>query len=256
LLREPELVEQIVKDLVYTSHVPVSVKIRVLEEGIDATVDFAKRMQDCGVSMLTLHGRTVKQNKQMCGASDWNAIKRVKDALEVPVVGNGGVETTLDALKLMEFTGCDAVMSSEALLENPAIFHPKHIAQAQLVLTGGKGINSNEEEEESIQEHAAKQLSFAFEYMELVSLYPPVQGQTSVKGHLFKMLHRLLSVHPDLRSTLALAKSKNWSDIMIMLEELCKRYSIEHEANSYKCFPSSSSSLSVLGKNSYYRRYR
>eukprot|EP00613_Pedinella_sp_CCMP2098_P040752 CAMPEP_0171799304 /NCGR_PEP_ID=MMETSP0991-20121206/71047_1 /TAXON_ID=483369 /ORGANISM="non described non described, Strain CCMP2098" /LENGTH=354 /DNA_ID=CAMNT_0012410683 /DNA_START=281 /DNA_END=1344 /DNA_ORIENTATION=- len=131
LLREPLLVEALVKGMVANLTVPVTVKMRVLEEGPDATIEFAKMIEACGASMLTLHGRTLKQNKNYCGSTDMDTIRRVNAALAIPVVANGGVETTLDALRILRFTGCAAVMSSEALLENPALFCPKAVAVAQ-----------------------------------------------------------------------------------------------------------------------------
>lgn len=69
-----------------------------------------------------MHGRTVRQAKTTQGVANWDIIGKVKNAVSIPVVANGGVETLRDAQQLLEATGADAVMSSEALLEDPALF--------------------------------------------------------------------------------------------------------------------------------------
>lgn len=69
-----------------------------------------------------VHGRTVSSKKTTQGAANWDIIRKVKDAVSIPVVANGGIETGADAERLLEETGADAVMSSEGLLENPALF--------------------------------------------------------------------------------------------------------------------------------------
>lgn len=71
---------------------------------------------------MPVHGRTARQNKTAQGAANWDIIAKVKRAVSIPVVANGGVETRLDAERLLEATGADAVMSSEGLLEDPALF--------------------------------------------------------------------------------------------------------------------------------------
>lgn len=69
-----------------------------------------------------VHGRTLMAKKTTQGAPNWDIIRKVKDAVSIPVVANGGIETGADAERLLEETGADAVMSSEGLLENPALF--------------------------------------------------------------------------------------------------------------------------------------
>lgn len=69
-----------------------------------------------------VHGRTVSSKKTIQGAANWDIIRKVKNAVSIPVVANGGVETGADAERLLEETGADAVMSSEGLLEDPGLF--------------------------------------------------------------------------------------------------------------------------------------
>lgn len=72
--------------------------------------------------MPTVHGRTARQAKTTQGVANWDIIAKVKSTLAIPVVANGGVETRADAIRLLEATGADAVMSSEGLLEDPSLF--------------------------------------------------------------------------------------------------------------------------------------
>lgn len=69
-----------------------------------------------------MHGRTVRQAKTAQGVANWDIIGKVKRAVSIPVIANGGVETRADAERLLEATGADAVMSSEGLLEDPSLF--------------------------------------------------------------------------------------------------------------------------------------
>lgn len=73
-------------------------------------------------STYLVHGRTISSKKTTQGVANWDIIRKVKDAVSIPVVANGGVETGADAERLLEETGADAVMSSEGLLENPGLF--------------------------------------------------------------------------------------------------------------------------------------
>ena len=66
--------------------------MRVLEKGAHATIQFAQKMEAAGVKLLTIHGRTAKQNKQFSGAADWDIIKLVNENVNIPVIANGGIE--------------------------------------------------------------------------------------------------------------------------------------------------------------------
>lgn len=83
-------------------------------------------------SSLEVHGRTVSSQKTKQGAANWDIIRKVKEVLDIPVVANGGIETGADAERLLEETGADAVMSSEGLLENPALFDSDLIPMEEL----------------------------------------------------------------------------------------------------------------------------
>ena len=77
--------------------------------------------------MLVVHGRTREHKKQDTGKANWYMIKRVKESLKIPVIANGGIANYEDCIKCLEYTGCDGVMSSEAILEYPALFDPQPI---------------------------------------------------------------------------------------------------------------------------------
>jgi tRNA-dihydrouridine synthase len=79
-------------------------------------------MEESGCNMLVLHGRTREHKKNDIKAANWYMIKRVKEALNIPVIANGGLATYDDCMKCLEYTGCDGVMSSESILEYPALF--------------------------------------------------------------------------------------------------------------------------------------
>ncbi len=114
------MVEKLAKNL----KVPVTCKIRILPKEED-TMKLVRTIVDAGCSLLTVHGRTKEQNKQKVGKCDWEMIKKIKNSVNIPVFANGGIWNYEDAIKCLEYTGVDGVMSSESLLENPALFSGK-----------------------------------------------------------------------------------------------------------------------------------
>ncbi|SHF07428.1 tRNA dihydrouridine synthase DusB [Caloramator proteoclasticus] len=121
LMKEPELAKRIVKKVVEKSKKPVTVKIRKgWDENSVNAVEFAKMLEDCGVSAIAIHGRTRSQMYE--GKADWDIIKKVKESVNIPVIGNGDVVTCQDAKRLLEHTNCDAIMIGRGALGNPWIF--------------------------------------------------------------------------------------------------------------------------------------
>jgi len=118
LLKDPILAEKIVQSVVKAVSVPVSVKVRAgWDYSLFAAPDLARRFQDAGVKMLTLHARFARQGFE--GEADWDLIKRLRESVTVPLVGNGDVKTPEDAVKMMRETGCDGVMVGRAAISNP-----------------------------------------------------------------------------------------------------------------------------------------
>lgn len=121
LLRHPEKIAAIVEGVVKRVSVPVSVKIRLgWDENSINFLEIGKLAQDLGASMVTLHARTREQ--QYSGHADWNAIAALKQALSIPVIGNGDVCSVADAQRMMDETGCDAIMVGRAGITNPWLF--------------------------------------------------------------------------------------------------------------------------------------
>ncbi|MBP0003081.1 MAG: tRNA dihydrouridine synthase DusB [Cyanobacteria bacterium SBC] len=118
LLREPEVAESIVKAVANAVDVPVTVKTRIGWSDDEINIlDFARRMQDAGAQMLTLHGRTRKQG--YTGTARWDWIRRVKEILDVPVIANGDITSVESAVRCLEETGADGVMCSRGTLGYP-----------------------------------------------------------------------------------------------------------------------------------------
>ncbi|MBD2343084.1 tRNA dihydrouridine synthase DusB [Anabaena subtropica] len=118
LLRQPEVAEAIVREVVKAVNVPVTVKTRIGWNDREITIlDFAKRMEDAGAQMITVHGRTRAQGYN--GNARWEWIARVKEILSIPVIGNGDIFSVESAVKCLEQTGADGVMCSRGTLGYP-----------------------------------------------------------------------------------------------------------------------------------------
>lgn len=118
LLKNPEKIKEIVSRVVAAVDIPVTVKIRSGwdEEHINA-VEVAKACESAGASAIAVHARTRSQGYS--GHADWNIIKQVKESVSIPVIGNGDVTSCFLAKKMLDETGCDAVMIGRGLLGNP-----------------------------------------------------------------------------------------------------------------------------------------
>ena len=121
LLKDPELLVRIVKSVSSAISKPLTVKVRIGFEKFPVDiVEIAKRVEDAGAAAIAVHGRTREQ--YYSGTADWDAIRRVKDAVSIPVIGNGDVDSPKKAEALIRETGCDAVMIGRATRGNPWIF--------------------------------------------------------------------------------------------------------------------------------------
>ena len=121
LLRDPRRIGEIVRVISHGIRKPVTAKVRIGIQGADTDVtEIAKRIEDAGAAAIAVHGRTREQ--YYAGRADWEAIARVKEAVQIPVIGNGDVDSPEAAERMRKETGCDMIMVGRAARGNPWLF--------------------------------------------------------------------------------------------------------------------------------------
>lgn len=160
LMKNPKLVEQILTSMVNSVKKPVTVKIR---KGFDDShvnaVEIAKIAEACGVAAIAVHGRTREQ--YYSGRADWEIIRKVKEAVKIPIIGNGDVDSPQKAKALLDETGCDGVMIGRGAQGNPWIFREtiKYLQTGELPPKP-----TNEEKRELVRRHALMEVECKGEY--------------------------------------------------------------------------------------------
>ncbi|KAI0567165.1 tRNA dihydrouridine synthase Dus1p [Gracilaria domingensis] len=178
LMDQLQLVREIVSKAAAELDVPVWVKIRVFDD-LQQTLDYATMLERAGASLIAVHGRTREQKGRDCPPADWDKIRAVVKAVNVPVIANGNVRTIEDAERAIEYTGAQGVMSAYALLNYPAVF-----ARAVTV----------------------SRMQLANEYLQLAEKYSTPHRM--VRLHLFKLFRSRLDANMDLNE--AVAKCRNY----------------------------------------------
>lgn len=179
LLKDPEKIVRIVKAVSSAISKPVTVKLRIGFENVPVDiVDIARRIEDAGAKAIAIHGRTRQQ--YYSGKADWDTIRRVKEAVSIPVIGNGDVDSPMKAEAMIKETGCDAVMVGRAVRGNPWIFRElnHYFATGELLERP-----SVEEIREMILRHARAQIDLKGEFTGIREMRKHVAWYTSGMRH-------------------------------------------------------------------------
>ena len=176
LLLNLDLAEEIVKEVVENVNKPVTVKMRKGWNNSNiVAVEAAKRFEKAGASAITIHGRT--REEYYSGSCDLEIIKRVKEAVSIPVIGNGDIKDVSSAIKMFEYTGVDGIMIGRATLGNPWIFRE--------IIEGLKNEDKNysiqilnQERLETILEHINLEIEEIGEYVAIREMRKHISGYT------------------------------------------------------------------------------
>jgi tRNA-dihydrouridine synthase B len=169
LLRDPARAQRIAASVAKAVDVPVTVKIRSgWDSGSINLVEIAGRCEDAGAAAVVLHARTAAQ--KMRGKADWSRIAELKESLGIPVIGNGDATSIADARRMIEQTGCDAVMIGRAALRDPGLFE----AESKRREADFKGIE--------------ERVALALEHLRLAREYIQSESARHLRGHLMYMV--------------------------------------------------------------------
>jgi tRNA-dihydrouridine synthase len=187
LLEQPEVLLGLVRELSRVLTVPLSVKVRILLDGVEESLQFYKQLEQAGASMITIHGRTRLQKGLNTGRADWECIRRAVQLLDIPVLANGSMRNLDDVRECIQYTGAAGVMVSEALLEYPALFTETNVKSTNYMRVG------------------PGRLQLAQEYLDLARQYPPEKGGQGrgvrcLRMHLHRILHADLQQHTKIRT--------------------------------------------------------
>jgi len=183
LLEDPDHFYRVVKVCVDSSVYPVSVKIRLgLTEDTINVIENACAAQDAGAILLTLHARTASQKYR--GQARWEYIGRVKEALRIPVCGNGDIRSPEDAVRMITETGCDAVMIGRAAIGN-----------LWLIKESVRALECYPHQPEMVVPTVEQRVACALEHLHMItSLKGEIRGVREVKRHIHRYLRGVPSV--------------------------------------------------------------
>ena len=190
LMKNPKLAGEIIAATVKAIRKPVTVKIRAgFDERHINAVEIAKIAEDAGAAAIAVHGRTREQFYS--GRADWEIIARVKEAVRIPVIGNGDVTDGESAVAMFKQTGCDGVMVGRAARGNPWIFR-----EINTYLENGSVIPRPEPvmRKEMMLRHAALQLAYKGEYTGIREMRKHVSWYTAGEPHSAKLRQQVNTI--------------------------------------------------------------
>ena len=183
LLKDPDLVERLVREVSQALNTPFTVKLRLgISDNHKNYLEVARRCVRAGAVAVALHARTTRQGYS--GEADWQAIKALKEALDVPVIGNGDVFSPEDAVRMLEVTGCDYVMVGRGARNNPFLFEQAN----ELLATGSYQEVTAEKKFLLFEEYVSLALRFKLDYPRIkshaMSLTKGIRGANKLRAKL------------------------------------------------------------------------
>ncbi|KAI8434927.1 hypothetical protein MSG28_003400 [Choristoneura fumiferana] len=202
LQNEWELLRSIIQAMTKAVSVPITCKVRIFES-VEKSVEYALMLQNAGCKLLTVHGRTREQKGPLTGVASWKHIKAVREAVSVPMLANGNIQSIEDVYRCIDYTNVNGVMSAEGVLTNPALF---------------SGVN-------------AVTWEMADEYLDLVEKYPCPSSY--IRGHLFKIFHKIFTLEENNEDRQILATAQNLQDFKQVSSNIRCKYLNYHEGREH-----------------------
>jgi nifR3 family TIM-barrel protein len=208
MLKDLKNAEKVIQAVVKHSTLPVTVKMRMgWDENSVCFMEAGKMAQDCGVAAVTLHGRT--RQEMYAGKANWDAIGELAAKLSIPVIGNGDIDTAQDAQRMLQYTGCHAVMVGRGAMGNPWLFRDWLCLQ--------KGLEpvavTAQERVDTAMEHARQLLAHKGDYI----------GVREMRKHMAWYLK-------GLRGAAQVRQKFNFAESLAQMEDILMNYLRELEA--------------------------